>query len=139
MKVGISITLISLLVTGMLHISVANHYCSGNLAATRISVSGKLASCGMEISDTRSPKPGSMITGHCCDDVIVSLVTENNFVPSFNINPVNNQHKIQITDISLFCSVLSPIHKKSYITNVLPPGRKQPTYTDCSEICVFRI
>jgi hypothetical protein len=36
--------------TAMLHLTVATHYC-GEVAASRISLSGKLASCGMEVAD----------------------------------------------------------------------------------------
>ena len=32
----------------MFHISVATHYCGGQIAASRVTLTGKLASCGME-------------------------------------------------------------------------------------------
>lgn len=53
-------------VSGM-KISLDRHYCGGNLADVRISVSGKLASCGM---DEEEPSFTSFpaIENNCCQD-----------------------------------------------------------------------
>ncbi len=42
-----------MLASGM-KVSIDRHYCGGQLAATKISVTGKLASCGMETQDHRN-------------------------------------------------------------------------------------
>jgi len=41
--------------TAILHLSVATHYCGGKIVASQISLSGKLASCGMEDDKSDSP------------------------------------------------------------------------------------
>ena len=48
---GISISLLIFVFAGMMHFSIANHYCAEKLAGTKVSFSGQLASCGMDCPD----------------------------------------------------------------------------------------
>src|SRR5665647_2340334 len=70
MKKGISILLVVLMLAAMLHLSVAIHYCDGKVAASTVSLSGKLAICGMECSEKGLPLPGTNFTKHCCDNIV---------------------------------------------------------------------
>jgi hypothetical protein len=70
MKKVLSISLVLLMLTAMLHLSVATHYCGGKIAASKISLSGELASCGMEGEGKEIPLPETNLFAHCCDDIV---------------------------------------------------------------------
>lgn len=74
---GTSISLLIFVMAGMMHLSIANHYCGGKLAGTKVSISGQLASCGMEIEKMKLPETGSRLKDNCCDDILVTLLTDN--------------------------------------------------------------
>src|SRR4030042_1463721 len=75
--------LFSLLVflSGM-HFSLATHYCQGKIAATKFSLSGEKASCGMEKCTSESPAKETQIESNCCMDEISVYATDNNYTPS---------------------------------------------------------
>lgn len=85
MKKGVSISLILLMTAAMLHISVATHYCGGKIAASTVSLTGKLANCGMENSENELPFPGIIFSEHCCDDILTLFETSDNYIPSFTL------------------------------------------------------
>jgi hypothetical protein len=58
----VSISLLFLTLTALLHLSIATHYCGGMKAASKISFSGKLATCGMENDKTVMPVTGFQLT-----------------------------------------------------------------------------
>ena len=139
MKKVTSILVVILVITVMTHLSIANHFCGGMLAATRVSLSGQLASCGMETEDIPIPVSGSSISGRCCDDVVATAATDNNYVPSVNFILNHHQHNFQILNTALLFSCLPINHLKSLLTDVIPPGKYLSSHTDCPDICVFRI
>lgn len=127
------------MIATMLHFSVATHYCSGKIAASKISLTGKLANCGMEGSEKELPLPGMNFSKHCCDDVIICFLTDHNYTPSFPIVQNSFQYNFQILGIPAGYPVLSPAVSKSLFTNAGPPGAMMSTNVDLSDICVFRI
>jgi hypothetical protein len=139
MKKGIAISLVSFLMIGMLHIWVANHYCSGNLVATRVSVSGQTAGCGMESAVTEIPVTGFALTHHCCENVLLCLATDNNYIPSFSFTPEIHQYKIQTSDIAFLQYDLPFNISRSSTANIFPPGMRPSVPGKCSGICVLRI
>ena len=139
MKKWGSILLVLLILTAMLHISVATHYCGGNLAASRISLSGKLASCGMEGTEKDLPLPGTYLNTHCCDDLVTFYVIDNNYTPSFSFVPDSYQYNSHIFAIQRGLSLNSFTDLISLNTNVRTPDELMSTRVDLSDICVFRI
>ena len=139
MKKGISISLTLLMITAMLHFSVAMHYCGGKIAASKISLTGKLATCGMESSEKELPLSGINFSKHCCDDVVIYMLTDNNYTQSFPIVQNSFQHNFQILGMPAGYPVLSPAVSKSIFTNTGPPGTMMSADVDLSDICVFRI
>lgn len=139
MKKAISISLTILLLTAILHLSVATHYCGGNIAASEISFSGKLASCGMEYNKSDLPLTGSNITKHCCDNILAFYGINSIFFPSFSSLPHSHSQLFQVFCIpaNLALNLISPI--KSICTNVSPPGAFSSSNVDLSNICVYRI
>jgi hypothetical protein len=139
MKKGVSISLVLLLLAAMLNISVATHYCGGKVVASKISLTGKLANCGMEGSEKKIPLSGTNFTTHCCDDVLTSCGINNNYTPSFSYIQDTYQYNFQIFSIHPASPVYAPVILKSLYTDVNPPGVLGFTNVDLSSICVFRI
>jgi hypothetical protein len=139
MKKGTSISLVLLMIAVMLHFSVAAHYCGGKVVASQVSFTGKLANCGMEGSEKELPLHGINLSKHCCDDVVISFVTDNNYTPSYPVLQNSFQDNYQILDIPAGYPVLSPAGSNLIYTNASPPGLMRVTNVDLSDICVFRI
>jgi hypothetical protein len=81
MKKVFSISMAVLVLLSMLHLTVATHYCGGEIAASKISLSGKLASCGMERAEESCPIQGNLMKSHCCDDVVTLCRRDRNYTP----------------------------------------------------------
>src|SRR5450759_4132645 len=107
MKKGVSISLVVLMLTAMLHLTIATHFCGGKVAASKVSLSGKLASCGMECSEKDLFIPGTHIITHCCDDVVTFCGIDSNYTPSFSFVPESYQYNFQIFAIPVALSVNS--------------------------------
>jgi hypothetical protein len=138
-KRGISIVLAFLMLAAMFHITVATHFCGGKVAASLISFSGKLASCGMEGPGKEIPLSGTCFTRHCCEDVVSSYGTDSNYSPSFFFVKETYQDTFLILNLTAGTPVHSLAVLKSISNNGSPPGRVLSTYVDLSSICVFRI
>ena len=139
MKKVFSISLSLLMVAAMLHISVAMHYCEGKEVATTVSLSGKLASCGMKCSEEEIPLQGTNFTKHCCDNTLTFCGISSNYSPTYSFVPESYQYNFQVLAIPVELSVKSQTDNNSLYTNVSPPGALMSTNVDLSNICVFRI
>ena len=139
MKKGISISLVFLMLTAMLHLTVATHFCGGKEAASTVSLSGKLATCGMECSEKELPLPGTNFTKHCCDDIVTFCGIDSNYTPSFSFVPESYQYNFQVFAIPVALSVNSYTNLVPLYTNVSSPDELMSTSVDLSDICVFRI
>jgi hypothetical protein len=139
MKKGSSISLVLLMIVAMFHFSVATHYCGGKIAASKVSVTGKLASCGMEGSEKKLPLSGTYFTGLCCEDVTTFCGVDNNYTPSFSFLPESFQNNFQVLSLPTYLSDNSGTDLIHLYTNASPPGILMSTYVDLTDICIFRI
>jgi hypothetical protein len=139
MKKIFSISLSLLMLMAMLHFSVATHYCHGNIAASKISLSGKPASCGMENGQKDLPLSGTHFSSLCCDDAMVYPGISSNYAPSFSDKIESYQNSFQILSIPVGLPVLHQLVLQPIYTSVSPPGVLMSTNVDLSDICVFRI
>jgi hypothetical protein len=139
MKKSISISLSVLMVLGMVHFSVATHYCSEMEATSKVSLSGKLASCGMEETTESCPVSGINLTSHCCDDVVSFYGIDSNYTPSFSVVPEFYQYTFQVFDVPIGLTVASADFVKTSYPSAYPPGVLMSTNVDLCDICVFRI
>jgi hypothetical protein len=132
--------LFSLLVflSGM-NISLATHYCRGEIAATKVSLSGEKASCGMEKFSFHYPAKGIQIKSNCCKDEISVYATDNNYISSgFHfMKPIKNV--LQIFLMPVKHSLARFDNPLSAIANTGPPGHLFTAAMSQSGICVFRI
>jgi hypothetical protein len=139
MKKVFSISFTLLMLATMMHFSVAIHYCQGTEVASKLSLTGKLASCGMEDNERTLPLTGTNFTRHCCDDFVTYLGRDNNYVPSYSFIPeffLFNFQPFALPEGFSFDSSAYLIH--SY-TNESPPWTLMSTSVDLTDICVFRI
>jgi len=127
------------MIASVLHFSVATHYCGGQLAASKVSLTGKLASCGMESCEMKFPLQGTHFANHCCDDFVAFFEIDGNYTPSFSFIPDSYQYNFQILCIPAESPVYSCGVVKSLYTTESPPGVLMSTHVDLSDICVFRI
>ena len=139
MKKVTSISLLLLMIAAMLHISVATHFCGGTEVASKISLSGKLANCGMESSQNELPLPGLNLTKHCCDDVVTHYATDSNYVPSSYFAPETYQYNFQTFQFTATMSFNNVAGFTTFYSYLSPPGTLMSTEVDLSAICVFRI
>ncbi len=140
MRKILSILFASLILISGLHISIAKHYCSGESSAfEKISVTGELATCGMEDPKDQEVIPGVYFKAHCCDNEVSTLVVDNNYAPSFSIFKVFPQPVLQVChNIEVF-NLQQIVVFSLYNTNVLPPGDYLASAVSLPDICVFRI
>jgi hypothetical protein len=134
----LSISLIALIIFSGIRISFATHYCGGSVAATKVSLNGELASCGME-HHSDNILLQAIFTTRCCEDVKSDYSICNNYVPSsyFMIN--HGQHAVPV----LYASYNNLISKEIIVNSVnhyvRPPGTSFPNMVSLPALCVFLI
>jgi hypothetical protein len=139
MKKIVPILLSLVMLAAVMHFSVATHYCGGKIAETKVSLTGKLASCGMEDDDNDLPLTGTHYTTHCCDNILVFFGINSNYFPSFASVTESYQPLQQTFSIPADLTLLSLTSVNSIYTSVSPPDALVSTSVDLSDICVFRI
>ena len=139
MKKFFSILFTLLILISGLHLSLATHFCGGNIAAKKVSVTGKLASCGMETSEDMCPIHGVHFNSLCCDDEVIGYSTDNIYTPT-NSEVINSsQHILQVFNIPVSFSFHSFSDSTSLFTSVGPPDNLLTSAVSLAGICVFRI
>jgi hypothetical protein len=137
MKRALAILVTLILVASGMHISIDRHYCGGTLADVKISVTGKLATCGMEQAESdcgNSP----VFDQKCCEDQLSSIITCNNYCPEY----FRITHQISEKEIILskeVCFISCNLYNPETENRVLPPGDNPGKRQRQSDICVFRI
>jgi hypothetical protein len=137
MRKILSIPLFVLILFSGITVNFATHYCGGSVAATKVSLNGELATCGMEsASDNKSKE--DLFANHCCDDVTAFYSLSSNYIPSFYF------HNDLFQQVSFFTEIPSEntIHNILLITSseiIRPPGTHSPNSVERQVLCVFRI
>lgn len=139
MKKTLSILFASLILISGMHLTMATHFCGGVFAASKISFSGELASCGMESSKEACPIHGNRIHSDCCKDNVLTYSVDNNFSPSSPIivDLLKSISQTLFIPINISYRSFSTIHSLS--SNVIPPGELMANSVSLVDICVFRI
>jgi hypothetical protein len=138
MRKTLSIPLIVLILFSGISIKVATHYCMGSVFGTKISLTGQLATCGMEHDQDNNSSQQS-ITNECCADVMSAYTLSTNYLGTpFQIN---NPH-LNGTDF-IFAPVnthtIEAITVVPSYTNLHPPGMNDLYHPAIQTLCVFRI
>jgi len=138
MKKIISIPLIILLLSTGVSVKVATHYCGGHVAATKVSLTGELATCGMESTENGNSSQETL-KKHCCDDVISAYSFDNNYVPSFFSVEKPFQHIISLFILPVDLTIGQYKNLNAALNNIKPPGNYFYNSTDLPVLCIFRI
>ena len=138
MKTFLSIPLAILVLFSGTNVYYAAHYCGGSLIETKISLSGKLATCGME--STSDTKPAELLfKNHCCDDVTACYAICNKYLSSsFDIKEPG-QKVISLTFIPVDFIINQEFINTDYYTEIKPPGANYPNSVARPYLCIFRI
>jgi hypothetical protein len=140
MKKFLSISFSFLILLSVMHITIARHYCGSEIATSeKISVSGELATCGMEDPNDQGVLPGVYFKAHCCDNEVSTLVVDNNYAPSFSIFKAFPQPVLQVYHNVEVLNLQQIVVLNLYNTNVFPPGNYLASAVSLPDICVFRI
>ncbi len=140
MKKVLSILFALLVLLSGMHLTFSKHYCGSEVASfEKVSLTGEVASCGMEDSADNNTQPGLHFKTHCCDNEVTALVVDNNYTPSFTLFKAFPQPVLQVVAIPLNFSI-HPLYAANFIgTNVSPPGDFLVSDVSLPHICVFRI
>ena len=139
MKKFLSISFAFLILLSGMHFTIATHYCGGEIAASKVSFSGELASCGMEGAHDQCPSTGSHIGSNCCKDKVSVFAVDNNYTPSISEFKVFAQPVIPVFDIPVSFQIDNISALNLICTNLSPPGSFQVSDVSLPAICVFRI
>jgi hypothetical protein len=136
MKKVFTILIASIMLASGMKVSINHHYCGGQLAATKISVTGKLASCGMETQDHKNSNQLSF-ENKCCEDHLSDFSISNIFIPEqFRL-----LHQSVVKDIPSAPGlnvIFNSFDHYDFNIRVLPPGDELSSCVSLSEICVLR-
>jgi len=119
--------------------TIAKHYCGGEFAARKISLSGELATCGMEGSQKNSSSAGNKLAAHCCDNEVFTMAIVNIFTaPVFLLKEnTQNTHELFNLPVNHSYQYISEFNHSS--TNIYPPGGFSVSSVNLINICTFRI
>jgi hypothetical protein len=138
MKKFFTIPLALLILLSGMNFSIATHYCGGHVAATRLSFSGKAATCGM-MSHSPASSAETQLSTKCCDDKIAVYKIDNNYSPSaFHFSHIT-LNILQEFNIPMGFSLHSPVSLANNSANVSPPDSFRANAVRMADICVFRI
>lgn len=136
MKKVLTILFMVILLASGMQVIIDRHYCGGKLADVKISVTGKLTSCGMEKSESNCPVNPS-IDKKCCEDQIFLYSLNSNYLPAYFRLSHPSISRI-ITPVFIDCNIAGNTYGTELSNWVLPPGYKLKFALTQSEICVFR-
>ena len=138
MKRIISIPLMIMILFSGISVKFASHYCGGRVAATKVSLTGELASCGMEHQSGTKPSP-DFFSSHCCDDVTSSYSISTNYFPSLYVVNDPGQQVTHIINVPCDFLISKDISNFTSYSNKRPPGNYCPNSVVRQVICIFRI
>ena len=138
MKRLLYIPLVLLITFSGISLKYAAHYCKDFQVASKISLTGKLADCGMENQKVNNHE-GYNIKSHCCDNLTISFLLNSNYLfKSVLVVEKGNTHYITINSHIIS---LDRTGESSLPVNVLfrPPGSVCPNSVALQSLCTFRI
>jgi len=137
MKQAFVIILVSILFASGMKVSIDRHYCGGELADIKISLTGKMASCGMERVE-RDITKYPIFENRCCEDHIVFYSICSNYYPQY-FSLYCPELKKDIPSHININSVFRAARSTDLISMAIPPGNTIKPSLILYKICVFRI
>jgi len=138
-KKSISILFSVVMIISSAQLTIARHYCGGEFAARKISLSGELATCGMEGSQNNCSSTGNRLTTHCCDNKVFTIAIVNIFTTPVSIQKVNLQNILYQLSLPVNNSFQYITEINYSFLNISPPGEFSASAVDLDNICAYRI
>jgi len=139
MKKFLTIPLALLILLSGMHFTIATHLCGGEIAETKVSLSGKEASCGMVSDEKSKPSSETSFNSDCCENEFSIYSTDNNYFPSeFHVKEIT-QNILHVFYIPENFSFHPNFPLFANLTNVSPPDNFMANAVSGVYICVFRI
>src|SRR4030042_6763515 len=139
MKKVLSIISFLIITLAGLQVTVSSHYCGGEPVASKISLSGTLASCGMEDNEENCPLPWHQLTSDCCEDHVKIAGTVNVFTMPDPVREDQNQDKLNPPLANEINLPDSRFPSQQLYTGFDPPGIFFTGSVSLENICVLRI
>jgi len=139
MKKLLSISIAFIMLISGLQLTVSRHYCGGELADSKVSVWGHVASCGMETATDDCTQPGNHVKSSCCNNKVSVYEVDHNYSPSFTEFKAFAQTVLQVFVIPENITFHSLTSFSNLYTDVSPPGFLPANAVSLPKICVFRI
>ena len=138
MKKLISILFATLILLSGMHLSIATHWCGGEVSQVKLSFTHENANCGMCGEEIPTASNG-ISNVECCKDEMLAYEVDSNFSPSSFQTSQTTNHILHVFDIPKTIGI-QYIHTNSvFNTNVQPPGSYIASAVNLPDICVFRI
>jgi len=139
MKKILSISVALLMLLSGLQLTVSRHYCGGELADTKASFIGHIASCGMEGETDDCAQPGNHVESSCCNNQVSVYAVDHNFAPSFTSFKSFEQPVLQVFILPEIQNFNAYPTYNNFYTDVSPPINPLVSDVNLSDIGVFRI
>ncbi|BBE15903.1 hypothetical protein AQPE_0039 [Aquipluma nitroreducens] len=139
MKKLLSISIALLMLLSGMQLTISQHYCGGELAQSKVSLTGHVASCGMETATDDCAQPGNHVESNCCSNKVSVYEIDHNYSPSFTEFKVFTQTVFQVFVIPKNITFHSLTAENQTLTDVSPPGNLLLHAVSLPKICVFRI
>ena len=139
LKKILSISIALLMLLSGLQLTVSRHYCGGELADSKVSMLGHIASCGMEDETEECTQPGNHIESTCCNNQVSVYSVDHNFTPSFSEFKSFEQPVLQIFILHEILNFNTLTIHSNFYTDVSPPTDLLVSDVSLSDIGVFRI
>jgi len=139
MKKLFSISIALLMLLSGMQLTISRHYCGGELADSKVSLIGHVASCGMESSSDECTQSGNHLKSSCCNDKVSVYEVDHNFSPSVSEFKDFAQTVLQVFPVPENITFHSLTQLSNLYTDVSPPGFLPINAVSLPKICVFRI
>ena len=139
MKKLFSIVFATVILLSGMHLSLATHMCSGELAAVKWSFADEKASCGMAVDKPINAAANTITAESCCKDEMSFFAVDSNYNPSsLQVNEPVKQ-LLQVFYIPTSLGILLKTTNSASNAHVQPPGNYIASAVTLPDICVFRI
>ena len=139
MKKLLSISIALLMLLSGMQLTISQHYCGGELAQSKVSLTGHIASCGMESGTDDCTQTGNRVKSSCCNDQVSVYSVDHNFTPSFTNFHSFAQNVLQVFIVPESTSIHSSTAINLSSTDTNPPENLLVDAVSLPKICVFRI
>jgi hypothetical protein len=139
MKKILSISVALLMLLSGMQLTISRHYCGGELADSKVSLTGHIASCGMEGETDDCAQPGNHVESSCCNNKVSFYAVDHNFSPSFSEFKTFEQPVLQVFILPEIQNFIAINAYNRIYTDVSPPPNWLVSDVNLSDIGVFRI